>query len=383
MNFEEICKQKIINSSLFKSNSANLYDPNFDYNGFLCDLVKLIDIPGLDPILNKDERTPYYTPSQDFSLLSTVGDPRMSLGLTLSAGFINFLPSNLVRIEAQTSLGTQIIEGVICDKDGKPVKTQMSNSFENKTTEEKEIFVRAILDDPDFKNVYPQYDFYQTICIDEQPALKIAQLEISIDSITALSQVRPNTQTYNELFSYSYEIDLPKCPLDFDNIINKKFLAEDYKGFTFKLMDFGKVQHAMYFCAFIYKFFPDWNISLHEKVVPPMFHIELQKNDKVIFLKYWPDDVARVMKLLDISKVTKDINSPVDKIVFKTELARTIVDAIPDYRRIMQSAKYQVLFYSYVLGHYQYKIPTITVTASGGKTIIDLEARVKLLEAKK
>jgi len=389
MNFEEICKQKIINSSLFKSNSASLYDPNFDYNGFLCDVVKLINIPGLDPVLNKDDREPFYTQSQDFSLLSNVGDPRMPMGLFLSAAYVNFIPINLVRIESQSFISTQIIDGVICDKDGKPVKAQISNSYAKKSSTEKETFVRGLLDDPDFKAVYPQYDFYNSICLDNPEPLTIAQLEQPIHELTAIAELRAHSKDYNDLFSYSYAIDLPTCPLNFDNMVDTKIVAEDYRIYGKKLMEFGKTQQANYFVAFIKKFFSTWTITLHEKIMPPMFHIELLSEDrrKTIYLKYWNDDILRVSKILDIQKITKDIDSDISKSVFTSELARAIVDPIADYRKIMKSAKYQSLFYRYVLRYYRYNTPTVIVNASsqGGETILNLEdllKRINSLESK-
>jgi hypothetical protein len=43
MDFEEICKQKILNSSLFRSNSSKLLDPNFDIKGFICEVLKVVN----------------------------------------------------------------------------------------------------------------------------------------------------------------------------------------------------------------------------------------------------------------------------------------------------------------------------------------------------
>ena len=358
MDFEEICKQKILNSSLFRSNTSKLLDPNFDIKGFICELLKVVNVPNINPVLNEPE--PFYIPSQDFSTLLTVGDPRMPLGLVLSASYINFLPRNLVRLEAERNGGTQIIEGIICNEDGIPVKQTTLDSFSDKENTEKEIFVRGILDDPDLKNTYSQYNFYQSICL-EQPPITIASLEKTLEQIKVLPAVniKPHTTVYNDLFSYSYGIDLCSKPLEFDKLLDVESTAEEYQNFTNNILGFGKTQNTLYFIEFLKRFLinDSWTISLNKFEMPPVFYILATKDDSSIYLKYWYDQIENISTFLKINTISSNISKT--GVVMQSQLARTIVDAIPDYRKIMKSSKLQETFYKYMVENYLYTTPPV------------------------
>jgi hypothetical protein len=366
MDFEEICKQKILNSSLFRSNSSKLLDPNFDIKGFICEVLKVVNIPNINPVLNEPE--PFYIPSQDFSTLLTVGDPRMPLGLVLSASYINFLPRNLVKLEAEKNGGTQIIEGVICNEDGVPVKQTTLDSFSDKENTEKEIFVRGILDDPDLKKTYSQYNFYQSICL-EQPPVTVVNLEKTLAQIKSLPAVniKPHTTAYNDLFSYSYGVDLCSKPLEFDKLLDIESTAEEYQKFTNNILDFGKTQNTLYFIEFLKRFLinDSWIISLNKFEMPPVFYISAKKvtdlatkTESTIYLKYWYDQIENVSTFLKINTLSSNISKT--GMVMESQLARTIVDAIPDYRKIMKSSKLQETFYKYMLENYLYTPPAPT-----------------------
>jgi hypothetical protein len=351
MDIEEICKQKIFNSTVFKSNSSKLLDPDFDLKGFVCEVLKVVNIPNIDPVLNDPE--PFYTPSQDFSTLLTVGDPRMPLGLVLSASYINFLPRNIVKVEAIKLGGTQIIEGIICNSDGIPVKETTLDSFADKDPKQKEIYVRGILENPDLKKIYPQYNFYESICF-EQPPITIAPLLKTIDQIENLPPLNiiAHSKEYNDLFSYSYQVDMCSKPLDFNTILDIESTAQEYQNFTNEMLSFGKKQNTLYFIEFLKRFFitRGWKIYLNKFEVPPVFFIVASKNNSKIYLKYWYDQLDNISVLLGIDTITSNISKT--GISMDAKLARTVVDPLPDYRKIMKSSELQETFYKYVLENY-------------------------------
>jgi hypothetical protein len=351
MNIEEICKQKILNSSLFRTNSSKLLDPDFDIKGFICEVLKVVNLPDISPVLNEPD--PFYIPSQDFSTLLTVGDPRMPLGMVLSASYLNFLPRNIVKVEADKYGGTQVIDGIICNDDGVPVKQKTLDSFSDKDSNEKEIYVRGILDDPDLKNIYPQYDFYQSICL-EQPPIIIAPLQKTISQIedSPKLNIKAHSELYNSLFSYSYEVDMCLKPLDFNTILDVESTVEEYQKFTRDMLSFGKTQNSLYFIQFLNRFFVNnsWVISLNKFEVPAIFYLTLSKNNSTIYLKYWYDEIDNIANLLKQDTIISNISR--NGFSTNNQLARTIVDPIPDYRKIMKNSELQETFYKYVIENY-------------------------------
>lgn len=93
-----------------------------DIKPFLCEVMKMAGIEDIDPILYYSEEIDYLDISTNFSSLTGVGDPRISLGYVLSAGFNEFFPMALAQVEVIRYGGCQIIDGYICDSDGNKKK---------------------------------------------------------------------------------------------------------------------------------------------------------------------------------------------------------------------------------------------------------------------
>ena len=104
---------------------AQLTSPYFDigtFKPFLCEVMKLAGITNVDPILYSPEPFDFSSIVLNFSSLTGVGDPRISLGHVLSAGFYNFYPMALAELEIIRSGGCKIINGYVCDSDGNKKK---------------------------------------------------------------------------------------------------------------------------------------------------------------------------------------------------------------------------------------------------------------------
>lgn len=387
---EEYCKNKLIDSTLFRDNSSKFLDPNFDIKAFLCEVLKLTDIPNINPVLS--DTPPQAFPGRtDFSGLSTVGDHRASLGLTLSAGYKNFIPKSIVYPELYKYGGGQIINNIICTPDGIPIKVPVSGSFNAKEPQEKELEVFALLNDQEVKNLYPTYDFNTSICLD-QPEIKIAELQQSINAIDQEYNNNPpvfekDKDSYKELFVLDYELDLCVIPIDVNSLLIRPE-AGDYKEFTRNFNSYGKEQHLLYFITFLNRFYLNrgWSISLHEIKLPPFFYIKLTKqisdnvfnttstivnqvtsfdytsNVRNVYFKYWTDQVLDVSKKLNIPEISINVSSGGFN-AKSNAMMSALLDPIPDYRRIMKSSYLQKRFYLYSKKTYT-EIPQYDSTAT-------------------
>jgi hypothetical protein len=381
---EEYCKKEILNTSLFRDNSAKFLDPTFDVKAFLCEVLKVTDMPNINPIL-KEEKPPFYPQKTDYSGLAEVGDPRVSLGLTLSAGFTNFMPRNIVYTETLKYGGTQIINDIICDSDGNPIKISTSNSIQDMEQSQKELEISSILNSEEVKNTYPNYNFSQSICL-EQPEIKIADLSQSIDQIDAesLPTIEPFSKEHKDLFSYDTSLDLCTKPLDLESLFIPT-TPDEYTEFTKNFMLFGKEQHTLYFIAFLKKFFTarGGTITLHESEIPPMFFVKIKQritsenvdiivtkkvtpatklggtdiityqyksNVKYTYFKYWNDQTTNISKYLNISE--KIVNTTTGIKGTSNSMFRTLVESVPDYKRIMKNPTLQKKFYQYAKRYY-------------------------------
>lgn len=367
---EEFCKNKLINTSLFRDSSAKFLDPNFDVKSFLCEVLKLVDIPNISPILSEQEIN-YYPQRTDFSGLSAVGDPRVSLGLSISAGYTNFMPRNIVYAETYKYGGARVINNYICDKDGNPIKIQTSTSLESKPQEEKLLDVKSILEQPEVANLYPHYDFSKTICL-EQPEIKIANLDSSIDDIDQQDNINPPVFTpgsnkVNNLFVYDYSLDLCLKDLDYDMLFVPT-TPDEYTNFTNDFIKFGRNQHSLYFIEFLKKFFLNrgWTLSFNKITNPPIFYIKLTKKSgstdftslsgsngysytstvKHMYFKYWEDQMSFISEKLNIQNISVNISST-GLNPSSNAMMRAITDQYPDYKRIMKDPLLQKLFYQY------------------------------------
>lgn len=120
-NVDPLCNSPLLDPSLFPVGSATFLDPNYNILPYLCQLLQVANDETINPVLATPPEFDI-TPFTDFSGLESVGDPRVSLGLSISATLINFLPRMITQTEVLQSGGSQIIDNYICDQDGQPIK---------------------------------------------------------------------------------------------------------------------------------------------------------------------------------------------------------------------------------------------------------------------
>jgi hypothetical protein len=121
INTDPYCNNPLLDPSLFPVGSATFLDPNYNILPYLCQLLQVANDETINPVLATPPEFDI-TPFTDFNGLASVGDPRASLGLSISATLINFLPRMITQTEVLQSGGSQIIENYICDPDGQPIK---------------------------------------------------------------------------------------------------------------------------------------------------------------------------------------------------------------------------------------------------------------------
>jgi hypothetical protein len=384
---EDFCRKQILNTSLFKDNSSKFLDPDFDIKSFLCDVLKVTDMPNISPIL-KEEKPPFYQEKTDYSGLLDVGDPRVSLGLTLSAGFTNFMPRNIVYSETLKYRGTQVINNIVCDSDGNPIKVPVDPNG----TKERELQVTSILNSEEVKDTYPNYDFFNTITLD-QPPLQIEDLDESIDQIDleSLPTVVPHSEEHQDIFVNDSSLDFLTQPLDFNSLFIQT-TPDEYKNFTKDFINYGKEQHTMYFVAFLNKFFISRGCvaTIFESQFPTVFFVKIKQrirtsinrdftytcsydnnkpvgpfkytsNIRYIYFKYWYDQIENVSKHLKITQ--KTVNTSKELTTTSNGMARALADPIADYKRIMKNKKRQKQFYKYSRKHYS-EIPVYLDTST-------------------
>jgi hypothetical protein len=273
---EEIqyCKSPLLDPSLFPSGSANFLNPNYNVLPFLCNLLQVANDETINPVL---QEAPEFdiTPFTDYSALLGVGDSRVSLGQTMSATFINFLPKVIAQTEVLRAGGTQVIDNYICNADGQTIK-------ESQTI--------PILLSLDLTGKTP-YQF---------------------GAIT----IPPITQTIEELL--------------------KRFTPEDVKDFVKRYFSEQIEEHAEYFVNFITKHYipAGWQLKLIYNASSNIFYVEMTNRDKKIYLKYHPDVKEKVAKLfridtINVYNVFAKINSDIH--------AAALSSKIENYKSIMEN----------------------------------------------
>ena len=128
----------------------NILD-RFDITPYLCQLLKIANIPNVDPlVLAQNEQGFDYENflNSYFSQLSTIGaNERVNFGQVWNAVSLEFLPRAFTQIEIAQSGGCQVIDNYICTEDGTKIKEASSTCKEGDeflkpiTAEELENFI--------------------------------------------------------------------------------------------------------------------------------------------------------------------------------------------------------------------------------------------------
>lgn len=237
---DPICKTSILDTTLFEQLTSQYFNIE-TFKPFLCEVMKLAGIDNIDSILHSPEPFDFSSLVLNFSALTGVGDPRISLGHVLSAGFEEFFPLALAQVEVIRSGGCRVIDGYICDSDGNKRKKM---------------------------STYCPPNFTLTPITSQQIALRTS--EIIIEKIN---------------------------------------------------------DHASKFSNYIKTFISDgWTPTLffYEKYF--MFYVKLVKNDKVSYIKYYPDSKDLVANNLQLS-----INHRLDSVFDSPEHYTAMISEIPEY----------------------------------------------------
>jgi hypothetical protein len=225
------------NKSLYPIGSAQHLDPNYNILPFLCDLLTMATDPNATGLLT-DPVTPFdITPFTDYSALSAVGDPRVSLGETMTQTFIHFLPRMITQTEVRQNGGSQVIDNYICTADGTPIKLSETSN--------------ALL----------------SLDLTGQKAYQYGAITVP-----------PVSATMEELMK----------PIDPAEVIN---FVKDY-------VSSARDANASDFVSYIKKYFPTYSTQVDAYKTPLSLMVTLTNNTNTIYLKYYIDVAIKVGCLL-------------------------------------------------------------------------------------
>lgn len=121
-----------LDTTLFEQLTSPYFDIN-TFKPFLCEVMKLAGVDNIDPILYSPDPFDFSSIVLNFASLTGVGDPRVSLGSVLSAGFAKFYPLAVAQVEIIRAGGCQIVDGYVCDSDGNKKKQAIEICPQNYT----------------------------------------------------------------------------------------------------------------------------------------------------------------------------------------------------------------------------------------------------------
>jgi hypothetical protein len=283
------CVDGGLNPTLFPVGTAQHFNINYNIVPFLCDLLKATTDPNATGILVPPPSAFDISPFTDFTSLTGIGDPRVSLGETLIQSFIKFMPKIIVQSEVRQNGGTQVIDNYICTADGTPIKE--SNTV-------------PILLSIDLTGKKP----YQ------------------YGAIT----IPPINSTFEELMQ-------PLLPEHVDTFVNE-YIANK------------KSLHVNDFVNFIYQYFKDWSRSIYTYNSSTKLLIVLEKNTTKVYLKYYPDVVKELANLLSINQINQIIGSGNSPSNLAIQSALTSV--VPNYMEIMSNSSASEQYYQTVMAQY-------------------------------
>ena len=126
---DPICTPPGSNAPRLSAIYADVLKPTFDletFKPFLCEVMKMAGVDDIDPILYSVGELDYSQYTTNFDALTSIGDPRISLGSVLKAGFDYFFPLALAQVEVIRSGGCKIVDGYICDSQGNRKKSTIT-----------------------------------------------------------------------------------------------------------------------------------------------------------------------------------------------------------------------------------------------------------------
>lgn len=298
INKDPYCNSPLLNPSLFPVGSATFLDPNYNILPYLCQLLQVANDETVNPVLVEPPEFDI-TPFTDFSGLDSVGDPRVSLGLTISATLIYFLPRMITQTELLQSGGSQIIDNYICDQDGKPIKES-----------------------------------------------KILPALLSLD----LSGNKP--------FKYG-ALEIPPITVALEDLL-KPITPEEVTGFVSNYVQNSRANNSKYFIRFLNTWFladSRWKASLHAYLEGSFFFVKLEFYDnpnssnyqKSLYIKYFEDQKHELGCALNLNEIIYHKGD----LFGNTALSKAMSAPIFDYKTVMSlPLSEQQIFYNNLINNF-------------------------------
>ena len=298
-----------LNRSFFPLGTAQHLDINYNILPFLCDLLKATTDNNVSPLLTEGP-TPFdLTPYTDFSLLTGVGDPRASLGETMTQTYIHFLPRVITQTEVRQAGGTQVIDNYICTADGSPIKVS------------------------------------ETI-----PVLLSLDLTGKKPYQYGAITVPPVSATFSELM----------------RIID----PQEVKSFVNSYVVGSRLKHAEDFANFIKEYFKDWeilNINVYEST--KYLILSLKNKNNTVYIKYHSDVAQDVGCLLNFKEVKYFYSSQPPE---NMALSMAMASLIQNYKFLMQNSKEAEKFKNLIINNYSSTPDQSYSSLSNGNTAVAL-----------
>lgn len=292
-----------LDPTLFPVGTATFLNPNYNILPYLCNLIKVIDPSKFDDDFNPVLVEPPefdIRPFTDFSGLLQVGDPRVSLGIVMSATFIHFLPRVITQLEVRQSGGTQIIDNYICDGDGNPIKQS---------------------------NMAP---IILSIDISGASATNFGALNIPPIATTVEELMKPLDVLEIKDFVNLYVKNARKDHAEsFSDFIKIFFLSDNKNSVKLKYINMTKM------------FFAQIDMYSSTTKIP-------ENLLRSVFLKYYEDAKEDVARFLNVDSVEYTFGFGLNF----SGMEKVMASTIPNYREIMSTNNNQNEWYQYVLTNY-------------------------------
>jgi len=286
---DPFCIQAGLDPTLFPVGSAQHLDLNFNIIPFLCNLLNAVNDDNVSGILVAPPSSFDITPFTDFTGLTGVGDPRVSLGEVMIQTGINFIPKMIAQTEVRQNGGTQIIDNYICNSDGVTIK--------------KSETLPALLSlDLTGQNPY-QYG-----------------------AIT----IPPLSTTYEELLT--------------------PFAPQDVTNFVYDYINSARESHAGYFVNFIKKYFSDYKAEVNIYKTSGTMLVLLTKGTTIVYLKYYADIANKVAVLLNLDDMKYIIGN---KSPTNGAISLAMASEIPNYKNIYLSETLSKEHYDLLMDKYK------------------------------
>jgi hypothetical protein len=270
---DPLCIEAGLNPNLFPVGSAQHLDMGLNILPFLCNLLNATNDDNITGILVAPPSSFDLTPFTDFTGLTAVGDPRVSLGEVMIQTGIKFIPKMIAQTEVRQNGGTQIIDNYICNSDGVTIKKSES------------VPVLLSLD-------------------------LTGQTPYQYGAIT----IPPLSTTYEELLT-------PFIPQDITDFVNGYMIS-------------AKEAHAGYFVSFIKKYFSGYTPTINIYKTFGIMLVILTKGTTTVYIKYYSDVANKIGVLLGLEEIKYIIGN---KPPTNGAISLAISSEIPNYKNIFSN----------------------------------------------